>query len=126
VAEQLCRRGILRADEDTVLLFFRRKVYPEVNPMPERRIVERMRTAIVSGAGHVDPRTVVLISLAKGAGLLRRALGRDEVKRRKQRIKQIIDGEATGKATKEVIEACEAAVVVAAILPGIIAGSSHH
>ncbi len=125
VARQLCQRGILRADEEMVLLLFRRKVYPEVNPEPESRLIERMRAAIVSTAEQVDPRTVVLISLAKSSGLLAKTLGRDEMKKRKERINQIINGEATGKATKEVIEACEAAVVVAVILPGIVASSNH-
>jgi hypothetical protein len=125
-AQQLCRRGILRADEDTVLLFFRRKVYPELNPLPERQILERMRSAIVGGAGTVAPRTVVLISLAKGADLLKRTLGRDVVNARKERIKEIVRGEATGKATQEAIEAAQAAVVAAAVLPAVIASSSHH
>lgn len=111
-----------RADEDTALLSFRRKVYPEVDPAPETRLNKTMRAAIVSSAGPLDPRTVVFISLAKGAGLLTDALGRDEMKLRKGRIKQIVNGQATGKATKEVIEACEAAVVIAAVLPAVVAG----
>jgi len=46
VAQQLCRRGILRAAEDKVLLIFTRKIYPEVNPEPERKLIERLRQAI--------------------------------------------------------------------------------
>jgi len=127
VARQLCRRGVLRADEDTVLLFFRRRIYPELNPLPERRIIERMRTAIVSGSDRVDPRTVLLISLAKGADLLKRALGREVLKARKDRIKAIVQGEATGKATQDTIEAAQAAIVAAAVLPGVVASAgSHH
>jgi len=34
-------------------------------------------------------------------------------------------GEATGKASKEVIEAAQAAIVAAAVMPGIVA-SAHH
>ena len=45
VAQQLCRRGILRADEDKVLLIFTRKIYPEINPEPERELIQRMRYA---------------------------------------------------------------------------------
>jgi len=43
VAQQLYRRGILRADEDKVLLIFTRKIYPEVNPEPEKELIERLR-----------------------------------------------------------------------------------
>jgi len=46
VALQLCERGILRAAEDTILLLFARKIYPEVNPEPERKLIERLRQAI--------------------------------------------------------------------------------
>ena len=32
VANQLCMRGILKADEEKVLLLFTRRIYPEINP----------------------------------------------------------------------------------------------
>jgi hypothetical protein len=124
IARQLCNRGVLRADEDRVLFFFTRKNYPEIDPMPEKRIVERMRAAIFADGDQVDPRTVVLISLANGAGLLKKPFGAKELKSRKKRIEQIVNGELTGKATQEVIAACQAAVMVAAIMPATIAATS--
>jgi len=125
VAQQLCRRGILRADEDTVLLIFRRKIYPELNPLPERELIERMRNAIVSDSSQVDPRTMILLSLARAADLLATSVGRDVVKAGKARIKAIVQGEATGKATREVIEATQAAMIAATVVPTIVAGSHH-
>lgn len=128
VARRLCDRGILRADESRVLLVFKRKDYPEVNPVPERRILERLRAAIFSESGTLDPRTVVLVSLAHGTDLLKEAFGRREVKERRKRIEQIVSGELTGKATKEVIEACQAAVIAAATAATVatsIAVSNH-
>lgn len=125
VARRLCGRGILRSDEDNVLLVFTRRIYPTVNSLPKKEIVERMRAAIMSDVAEVDPRTTVLISLARGAQLLGKVLGRGALKGRRDRIKQIVQGEAMGKATREVIEACEAAVFVAAIVPGATAGSHH-
>ena len=124
VARQLCRRGILRADEDKVLLLFTRRIYPEMDPAPEREIVERMRAAIFTETEAVAPRTVVLISLAQAADMLGGALGRKEVRARKKRIGQIVNGEVTGKAAKEVIEACQAAIVMTAILPAVLAASA--
>jgi len=124
IARQLCDRGILRADEDKVLLIFTRKIYPEVNPEPEKKIIDRLRTALFGDDDRLDPRTVVLISLADGSGLLSETFGRREVKDRRQRIDDIVNGEMTGKATKELIAACQTAVMVAAITP-IIAGTSH-
>jgi hypothetical protein len=125
-ARQLCRRGILRADEDRVLLLFTRRIYPEMDPAPEREIVERMRAAVFADADAVDPRTAVLIALAHAADLLGGKLGRKELRARKKRIEQIVKGELVGRAAKEVIDACRAAVVVAAIVPVIAATSASH
>lgn len=120
VAQHLCERRILRADEDKVLFLFTRRIYPEINPSPERKIIERMRKAIFSDQQEIDARTVVLISLAKGSDLLRHTFGRKELKPRKERIEHIVNGDVTGKATADVIAACQAALIVAAIMPAMI------
>ena len=120
LAQQLCDRGILRADEDRVLLLFTRRIYPEVDSRPEHELIEKLRRAIFSDVGTVEPRTAVLISLAHHAGLLPNAFDKKELKARKKRIEQIGNGEATSQATKEAIEAMQAAVFVACILPTII------
>ena len=112
-AEQLCRRGILRADEGTVLLIFRRKVYPELDPGPERELVERLREAIFSDSEEVDPRTVVLVALADKAGVLKNVFDKKALKARKDRIESIADGVRTAAAVKEVVDAATAAIVAA-------------
>lgn len=120
IATQLCRRGILRADEDKVLLIFTRKIYPEVDPGPEREVISRLQEAIFTTTRDIDPRTVILLSLAKSADLLRYVFDKKELKKQKARMEEIINGEATGTATKEAIEAMQAAVMVAAIMPAVI------
>ena len=124
IARQLCDRGILHADEDTILFIFKRSVYPEVDPLPEKTIIDRLRTAIFTDRDQLDPRTVVLLSLANSADLLKHAFRRQDLRDRKSRIEQIVNGELTGNATKEVIEACETAAMVAAIMPGILAATT--
>jgi len=126
VAGRLVRRGILRADEDQILLIFSRKIYPEVNPEPEQRLIERMHDAIFTDVQDLDPRTVVLISLAHYTELLKTSFDKKELKSRKKRIKQIIDGEAAGKAAKEAIDAMQAAVMAACIVPAIAATAAAH
>ena len=123
-ARKLVERGILRTDEDKVLLLFTRKIYPEVDPEPERRMGERMRKAIFTEQKDIDPRTVVLISLADSTGLLKAVFDKKELKSRKKRIEQIVNGELTGKATKEAIQAMQAAVFVACIMPAVIAATT--
>ncbi len=123
VALQLCRRGILRADEDTVLLVFTRKIYPELDPRPERDLIERLRRAIFTDTGDVDPRTTVLISLAHRADVLNNVFDKKDLKLRKDRIDQICEGEMTGPAAQEVFEAMEAVMFAAVMMPAITSTS---
>ncbi|MFC1633720.1 GPP34 family phosphoprotein [Planctomycetota bacterium] len=126
VARRLCERGILKADEDKVLLIFTRKIYPEINPEPEREMIERLRQAIFSDVTDIASRTVILVSLAKSAGLLNVVFDKKKLKGRKVRIKQIANGEITGKAAAEAIQAMQAAVMVACIMPVMIATTASH
>jgi len=110
----------LEADEDKVLWIFTRKVYPEINPVPERELIQRLDRAIFSETKDPDPHTVVLVSLASGADLLRLVFDKEKLKGRKDRIEKLVNGELTGKATKDAVEAMQAAVMVAVIMPAII------
>jgi len=126
VAERLCDRGILREEEGKILLLFTRRVYPETDPRPEHEIVERLRSAIFTDTREVDPRTGVLVSLTDATGVLAVVFGKKELKARKARIEQVVNGEVMGKAAKEAIQAMQAAVMVAAIMPAIIASTTTH
>ncbi len=117
IARQLCHRGILRADEEKILLIFARKIYPEIDPKPERQLISRLYQAIFTDTPEVDHRTVVLVSLANSAGILAVLFDRKALRQRKERLGQLVHGEITGTATKEAIEAMEAALVVACIMP---------
>lgn len=114
--EGLCRKGILRDDEDKVLLIFTRKIYPEINPEPERKMIERLRRAVFTETREIDPRTVVLLSLANAIGLLRVAFDKKKLKARKDRIERIVNGEMTGKAAKEAAQAAQAAAMAAVMV----------
>jgi hypothetical protein len=123
VAQQLCDRKILRAGEDKILLLFKRRIYPEINPLPETKIIDRLREAVFNDRRQLNPRTIVLVSLANGADLLQKTFGRQEIKTRKKRIEQIAKGDLTGEATREVIAACQAALIVATIIPVVVTSS---
>ncbi len=125
IAEQLCHKGILRADEDKVLLIFNRKIYPEINPAPENALVKRLHEGIFTDKQDIDPRTSIIISLAKHVDLLKHHFDKKELKSRKKRIKQIGEGQATAKAAKEAIQAVQAAVMIAVIMPAVIGSGSH-
>ena len=42
VGRELARMGVLRATEEDLLLFFKRRVYPTVDPGPERALITRI------------------------------------------------------------------------------------
>jgi hypothetical protein len=113
VAAGLVDRGILHADEGKILLIFKRKIYPERDPGPERRLVARLRNAIFGESRDVDPRTVILLSLAHSTGLLKTVFDKKRLKERKDRIDDLISGEFAGKAAQEAIRAATAAAMAA-------------
>jgi Golgi phosphoprotein 3 len=126
VAQRLCERGILNASEDKILLIFTRKIYPEINPEPERKLIERFRQAIFTDVEDIDPRTIILVSLANSTGLLNVVFDKKKLKGRKARIEQISNGEITGKAATEAIQAMQAAVMVACIMPTLMVTTVRH
>ena len=117
VATQLCQQGILKMDEETILLLFTRKIYPQINSQPERLIIDRLKKTIFTDTDDVDGQTVVLLSLAKSSNILPAIFGKDELKPRKERIERILNGEISGKSTRE---AMQAAVMIASVMPTIM------
>lgn len=113
VAQELARKGVVRATEEDVLLFFRRKVYPTLDPGPERALVERIRAAL-EGGEVPDDRTALLIGIARPTGTLRALYDRRELRALKSRIEAVSEMAGTsGEAVDEAVRAASAAVVAA-------------
>lgn len=123
VAAGLCDRRILRQAQDKILLIFSRTIYPEINPQPERRLIERLRRAIFTDTPRVEPRTAILVSLANSADLLQIPFDRRELKRHKDRIEQLGNGQLMGHATRQAVDAAQTAILVACIVPVIVAST---
>lgn len=124
VATQLVRKGVLREREDRVLLLFRRTIYPELDPGPERALVASLREAILGEAADVDPRTAILASLGWRAGLLHGVVDRKQLKARKQRLEALGRGDAVAGATKDAIAAVQAAMTATTIAATVAATSA--
>lgn len=120
IARRLVARDILRLEESKVLLLFTRKAYPELDPEPERALRERLRSAVLDEEAEIDARTSVLLSLAKGTGLLELVFDRKERKAHKARIEAIVNGEAYGHAIRQLVDATNTAIFVACIMPTIM------
>ena len=119
VAEDLCRRGILRDSEDKVLLFFTRKSYPTIDPGPERRFVDQLRTVVFSDSAFRDPETAVVAALANATGLLAIHFDKKDLKRRKQHLKRIAEGSVAGTAVEQAVRAAEQAVIAAVVTASV-------
>jgi len=115
VAEGLCRRGILQDSEDKVLLFFSRKIYPTINPEPERQLIESLRKAVFGESETVKPESAIVVSLANATGLLAIHFDKKKLKERKRRLEQIANGDLAGAATREAVQAAQQAAMAAVI-----------
>ena len=126
VAESLCDSGILRRDEDKVLLVFTRQIYPTLDPAPERQLIERLRAAIFEDSNEVDTRTALVASLAHSTGLIKSAFDKRELKRRKQRLEELASGELVAEAAAAAVMAAQAAqtAVIAAVAASAAASSA--
>lgn len=113
VAEGLCRRRILKDSEDTVLLIFKRKAYPTIDPGPENHLLGEVRSAIAGSAATIDSRTAILIALAHATGSLRAHFDRQTLKKRKERLEKITRGDLIGGAACEAVQAAQAAAMAA-------------
>ena len=129
-ARGLCRRGILRQTESSVLLVFSRRAYPTLDPGPERALVERLRAGI-AGDGDVDPALGVVLGVAHATGMLRIHFDRKFLAGRKDRLKRIVGGKhvsAEGFAGHSVLATHQAtqaaAAAVQASMAAVAAGTA--
>jgi len=113
IAVRPCQRGILRDSEDKVLLIFKRRIFPTVDPGPERHILDRLRRTILGAGTGVRPRTALLLALAHASGMLPVHFDKKQLKERKRRIEQITSGEVVGGATLRAVQEAQAAAMAA-------------
>lgn len=111
-AVALCRRGVLREKEGRVLWLFRRRIFPTVDPGPERALVDRVRAAVEDPAGEVAPRTALLVTLAQATGALKAVYSSKELRAHKKRLAALKEmGGESGSAAEAAIQAAQAAMV---------------
>lgn len=119
-ARQLVAKGVLAEGKDKVLGIFPRTIFPENDPGPEQELRARLKRAIFTATPNVDARTVVVVALADSTGLLKKAFDKKKLKERKKRLEKLTKGHVAGAATKEAVEAVQAAIMVAVMVPIIV------
>ena len=125
VAEQLCKKGVLKQDEKKVLFLFTRRIYPELDGAWEDAVRNRMAAVMFDKNVLPDERTAVLIALASHSELLKANFAKDKLRQHKARIKELASGKllAAG-ATQSAIEAVQIAVLVATTIPIVVTTTS--
>ncbi len=118
-ARGLVKKGVLKERQDKVLWVFNRTVFPESDPGPEQELRRRLHEAVMTDTSQVASETLALLSLVKATGLIKKIFAKEDLKKRKQRIEDLINGQAAGKATRGAVQALQAAMMVAAIMPAI-------
>ncbi len=127
VAEGLCRKGILKDSEDKILLFFTRKLYPTIDPAPERALIARLRRAVNGESLTMKPRIGILVALAHATGLLRVHFDRSELKARRKRLETIAKGDIIGGAAGEAVRAAQAATIAVIVAStAATTAATHH
>lgn len=129
LARRLVARGILREQEHAFLWVFHDPRFPASDPRPEAALRERIRDVVLNGA-EPDERTLLLLSLVNACGLTGDLFSKEELKRTKPRVKELIEGERVGKAVGRAVEEVNAAVIAAvaasAAFSATIAPGAHH
>jgi len=100
IINRLYMAGIMRREERSVLWLFTRHVYPLQSKEAKRRIVERLRAAVIDGSTP-DPRTRALLGLSVQSGLVGNSFSKAELKLHKERIASLIAGDPIVAAVRE-------------------------
>lgn len=123
-ARQLVDKGVLREDEGTVLKIFKRTLFPERDGGPERDLRQRMEKAVFTYSSQVDSRTVIIVALADSTGLLKSVFDKKRLKEAKPRLEDLASGHVAGDATREAVEAIQAAIMICVMVPVITSAAT--
>ena len=125
VARALADAGVIRIEEKRALGLVPER-YPVLEPEPERRVREQLRTVLMGGEPR--PQDATLLAILQGLGVAGKVLeaekgtlGRGDLKRR---IEEVSTEVKAGEAVKKAVDAMNAALITAAIVPAVVAGGS--
>ena len=97
------------------MLFFTRKLYPTIDPVPERRLVDQLRSVIFRDSTSPDAETVIVVALANATGLLPIHFNKKDLRRRKRHLKRLTEGNMAGAAAQQAVLAAQQAAIAAVV-----------
>lgn len=120
IGASLVEKGILEKVPKS-FLGIKWMYYPESDPSPEKALIAHLEQVMFEGEAP-SAEDCVLVALMKSTELLNRNFDKAQLKANKARIKALAEAEAEMTVgAKKAIEAVQAAVLVAAIVPAIAA-----
>lgn len=123
VLQRIVDRGWVHEAKGRLLGIFPTKVWPAVDESHERAIREELRAALVDGAAP-SARVAALVSLLSAVDAAPKVIADGDRRAIKKRAKEIADGEWAGAAVRRTVEAVNAAIMVAVIIPAATAGGA--
>ena len=88
---------------------------PELDPRPERALIERLRQAVFTDTTQVEPQITALAALALHTDLLKNVFEKKNLKSRKKWIESLASGDVVGTVTKEAVRDVKVMVVISII-----------
>ncbi|MFC7448156.1 GOLPH3/VPS74 family protein [Rhodococcus daqingensis] len=123
VLQRIVERGWVHEARSRLLGIFPTKVWPAVDESHERAVRDELRAALVDGATPSE-RTAALISLLSAVDAAAKVVTDGDRRAIKKRAKEIAEGEWAGAAVRRTVEAVNAAIIVAVIIPATTAGGA--
>jgi len=123
VFDRVIDRGWVRESRRKILGIFPSKTWPAVDESHERGVRHELSGVLIEGLDP-NPRTAALISLLSAVDAVAKAFPDADRKAIRKRAKDIAEKEWAGAAVRKAVDAINAAVFVAVMVPAIAAGSS--
>ena len=122
LAKRIVDAGWVREEKGKVLGIFPTTRWPEVDGSHERAVRNELGAALLDGVTPT-PRTAALVSLLSAVDAAPKLFPDADRRAVKKRAKDIAEGDWAGKAVRASVDAVNAAIIVAATVPAIVAGS---
>jgi len=103
IAQQLCKRGVLVHARQRVMGLVSRDIYGQAEPEAQQYVLDKVYHAIFAEETPQDPRTIMLLSLADAAGMLKAVFRTATLKPRRPHIRRVIRGDVVAAAARQAI-----------------------
>lgn len=117
--QRLVDKGIIRKEEQKILWVFPNHKYPTLDPAPELEVRETINDVVLNYKTP-DEEKLALVALIQACDLINEVFEKDQRKKAKKRIKEILKDESltssVSKAVRDAVDEISAAVAVAAVI----------